>query len=39
MAKADGVFIYIGTYPSEDVARDDYDDREGPPRCRCGRDV
>ena len=25
MAKADGVFIYIGTYPSEAVARDDYD--------------
>ena len=25
MAKADGVFIYIGTYPSEVVARDDYD--------------
>ncbi len=25
MAKADGVFIYIGTYPSEAVARDDYE--------------
>ena len=25
MAKADGVFIYIGTYPSEFVARDDYE--------------
>jgi len=25
MAKADGVFIYIGTYASEDDARDDYD--------------
>jgi uncharacterized membrane protein len=25
MAKADGVFLYIGTYPSEDAARDDYD--------------
>ena len=25
MAKADGVFIYIGTYPSEAVARSDYD--------------
>ena len=24
MAKADGVFIYVGTYPSEVVARDDY---------------
>ena len=24
MAKADGVFIFIGTYPSEVVARDDY---------------
>jgi hypothetical protein len=25
MAKADGVFIYIGTYPSEVAARGDYD--------------
>src|SRR5271154_1994840 len=25
MAKADGVFIYIGTYPSEQAARADYD--------------
>jgi uncharacterized membrane protein len=25
MAKADGVFIYIGTYATEDDARDDYD--------------
>jgi uncharacterized membrane protein len=25
MAKADGVFIFIGTYPSEPVARDDYE--------------
>jgi len=25
MAKADGVFIFIGTYPSEAVARSDYD--------------
>ena len=25
MAKADGVFIYIGTYPDEMSARDDYD--------------
>ena len=25
MAKADAVFIYIGTYPSEAAARDDYD--------------
>jgi uncharacterized membrane protein len=25
MAKADGVFIYIGTYPSEPAARADYD--------------
>ena len=25
MAKADGVFIYIGTYPSEVVAQDDYE--------------
>ena len=25
MAKADGVFIYIGTYPSEMSARDDYE--------------
>jgi uncharacterized membrane protein len=25
MAKADGVFIYIGTYPSEAVAQSDYD--------------
>ncbi len=25
MSKAEGVFIYIGTYPSEVVARDDYD--------------
>jgi uncharacterized membrane protein len=25
MAKPDGVFVYIGTYPSEAVARDDYD--------------
>ncbi len=25
MAKADGVFIYIGTYPSEAAARADYD--------------
>ena len=25
MAKADGVFIYIGTYPSEAAARQDYD--------------
>ena len=25
MAKADGVFIYIGTYPSEAAARGDYD--------------
>jgi uncharacterized membrane protein len=25
MAKADGVLIYIGTYPSETVARDDYE--------------
>ena len=25
MAKADGVFIYIGTYPSEVAARSDYD--------------
>jgi uncharacterized membrane protein len=25
MAKADGVFLYIGTYPSEAVARSDYD--------------
>src|SRR5262245_4346833 len=25
MAKADGIFIYIGTYPSEAVARSDYD--------------
>ena len=25
MAKADGVFIYIGTYPSESVAQGDYD--------------
>ena len=25
MAKADGVFIYVGTYPSEIVARDDYE--------------
>ena len=25
MAKADGVFIYIGTYPNEAVARADYD--------------
>jgi uncharacterized membrane protein len=25
MAKADGVFIYIGTYPSEAVARGDYE--------------
>ena len=24
MAKGDGVFIYIGTYPSEDLARADY---------------
>jgi uncharacterized membrane protein len=24
MAKSDGVFIYIGTYPSEAAARDDY---------------
>ena len=27
MAKADAVFIYIGTYPSEAAARDDYDVR------------
>ncbi|MFF1872050.1 DUF1269 domain-containing protein [Kitasatospora herbaricolor] len=25
MANSDGVFIYIGTYPNEAVARDDYD--------------
>jgi hypothetical protein len=25
MAKADGVFLYIGTYSSEAAARDDYD--------------
>ncbi len=25
MAKADGVFIFIGTYPSESAARSDYD--------------
>jgi uncharacterized membrane protein len=25
MAKPDAVFIYIGTYPSEAAARDDYD--------------
>lgn len=25
MAKADGVFLYIGTYPSEDAARTDYE--------------
>jgi len=25
MAKPDGVFIYIGTYPSEAAARDDYE--------------
>ncbi len=25
MAKADGVFIYVGTYPSEMSARDDYE--------------
>ena len=25
MAKPDGVFIYIGTYPDETAARDDYD--------------
>ena len=25
MAKADGVFLFIGTYPSEADARDDYD--------------
>jgi uncharacterized membrane protein len=25
MAKADGVFVYIGTYPSEAAARGDYD--------------
>ena len=25
MAKADGVFVYIGTYPSEAVAQGDYD--------------
>jgi uncharacterized membrane protein len=25
MAKPDGVFVYIGTYPSEAAARDDYD--------------
>ncbi len=25
MAKADGVFIFIGTYPSEAAARADYD--------------
>ena len=25
MAKADAVFIYVGTYPSEDTARADYD--------------
>jgi uncharacterized membrane protein len=25
MAKADGMFLYIGTYPSEDAARADYD--------------
>jgi len=25
MAKAEGVFVYIGTYPSETVARDDYE--------------
>ena len=25
MAKADGVFIYVGTYPSEAVAQSDYD--------------
>jgi uncharacterized membrane protein len=25
MAKADGVFIYIGTYPNETAARDDYE--------------
>ena len=25
MAKADGVFIYIGTYPNEAAARADYD--------------
>ena len=25
MAKADAVFIYIGTYPSEAAAQDDYD--------------
>ena len=25
MAKTDGVFIYIGTYPSEAVAQGDYD--------------
>jgi uncharacterized membrane protein len=25
MAKADGMFIFIGTYPSEVAARDDYD--------------
>jgi uncharacterized membrane protein len=25
MAKADGVFLFIGTYPSEAVARSDYD--------------
>lgn len=25
MAKADGVFLYIGTYPSESAARADYD--------------
>ena len=25
MAKPDGVFLFIGTYPSEAAARDDYD--------------
>jgi uncharacterized membrane protein len=26
MAKPDGVFLFIGTYPSEAAARADYDD-------------
>ena len=25
MADSDGMFLFIGTYPSEDAARDDYD--------------
>ena len=30
MAKADGVFIFIGTYPDEGSARYDYEVGEGP---------